>query len=166
MLRQRSKKFHLFVSSRVNQAQPFRMESLPDEPEIVPAAHCRCRTRAVYIVADKRVIDIGHMNADLVCPSRFEFNPQKRSSARAAVRETFANEPMCNRFTRTGRSGRVHRHAFSVRFVPCKRRINGSAVLSEIALAQSAVGSCHRMGLQLVRKKIVSIVILCNDQQS
>ena len=100
MLRQRSKKFHLFVSSRVNQAQPFRMESLPDEPEIVPAAHCRCRARAVYIVADKRVIDIGHMNADLVCPSRFEFNPQKRSSARAAVRETFANEPMCNRLDR------------------------------------------------------------------
>ena len=74
----------------------------------------------IYLVADDRVIDIGHVDADLMCAAGFDLDIEQREFV-----ESFSNGPKCQ-----GTAAMVRDlHPESVVLIAADRGVDGAGVL-------------------------------------
>ena len=129
--------------------QSIPVQSLPQQPE-------RALIPPVNVVSRNGMLNAGHVCAYLVRPPRFEFNLQQ-----GVLPVARGNRPVRDRFP----AARKNRHALSIHGMPRYRRVNRSAVLTQVTVHQRTVTAMRLVRLKLFAQRAVCRVVFCNHER-
>ena len=108
----------------------------------------RSASSSIDSVTHKRVTERGHMHSYLMRSARFE--PALYMSK---LPKAFKNAPMSYCLTAFILAATYDRHSFSVDGMSANRRVNSSAVLTEISSRNGVIYTLNAVVLYLLRQK-------------
>ena len=151
IVRQTARNRNLLACARMQKAQLTRMQALALLPQFR-------LFMAVDRVAQDRMTAVGHVDADLMRPSRLQSAFDKR----------IARKPLQYAPMRHGAAAvfRGDGHFLSVRWMAADRRINGYGIVLDIAADDTDVGSRQTVILELRGKTRVRQIVFRRNNQS
>ena len=108
--------------------------------------------RPVQLISHKRMVQVCHVDSDLMGASGLELCPHEGLLSKA-----LQHFDMCHSVSR---AASVNGVAHAVPLIPADRFVYGKLVFTDVVINKSGIFSCDTVLLQLGRERLVSPVIL------
>ena len=149
---------HLLARSRMDERELGRVEALPmDKSGMAFAELMICA--AVNRIAQQRVAQARHMDADLMGASRFE-----PALDMAHPRKALQHTVMSDGIARMGANAAQHSHFLAIGRVAADGGIDRSLVLAQIADGDGVIDAADTVDLQLVCQMLMRRIIFRDNK--